>query len=304
MDWRPAALLLITVLMVPFSTAEPQFNIRKSCQADEVALFSLFSKTGGNVGQPGYYTWDVCGTGIEDADTRSSCNSDENSLISMYKKNDSHASTFTGYRWNVCATDINTSVKSSCTNDAIVSLHKKDDTHVAEPGHYSSQLCVNPVKSVDNVTLRMTTDSGQVYVSGDSAQEKTYTAFDLNYPYIVSDRPIGVVSYDEIVNVEYVNNSRDVFRVTQTGGSFLIPHTTGGLNSVRRRDNLVTDRELATHMSPSFGFQLEDQPTVKVALQPEQTVKGFSQTITRNVDIVVRNKGLQDGNLVIKFFED
>ncbi|MFB6214227.1 MAG: hypothetical protein ABEJ07_06755 [Candidatus Nanohaloarchaea archaeon] len=282
-------LLAALVLMVPAVSGAPSFSVKQSCDSGEEPLFSMYSRSGGNVAKPGYYKWQVCGEEVENSAIRTSCKEDERRVISMKTKTDSHASVYDTYHWKVCATDVNPSVAQSCSENPIVSLYSKDDSHAAEPGYFKWQVCPQTRKPPENVTLQMKMDASNVYVSGDPAQEKTYNPLELDYPYIASDQTTGIVSYGSLVSLEYEQKSRDVFRVTQDSGSFLIPNTGGGYQEIEDDQEQVVNRRFLNLLEPSFHYTIPEKPVVKVYMDMEDPVKGFTGTETGSIEIAVRN---------------
>ena len=85
-------LILFGILFSGPVSADLDFNIRESCQVDEESFFSMYDKKGGNIGEPNYFKWQVCGDDVEDVEIKDSCDYGENSIISMFQRNDSHAS--------------------------------------------------------------------------------------------------------------------------------------------------------------------------------------------------------------------
>ena len=271
-------------------SAELDFNIRQSCQSAEEPVFSMYSKEGGNIGMPGFYKWQVCGSGIEHAEIRDSCNQGENSIISMFEKNDSHASIDQSYRWDVCIPQVKTNLSQSCENP-VASMKSETDSHIAEPGHYTKNLCAS-FDQPENVSVQLELDAEEAYIDGSEAEERTYNTLELSYPYIVSGQPAGIVDYGELIQIEYANNSGDTFRVTQTteAASVLLPFTTGGHTEVEDEESEVVDRIFLNGASPSFGFAEIDEPTVKVRRKFENSVTGFEGVKRNNIELSIRNK--------------
>ncbi|MFB6208721.1 MAG: hypothetical protein ABEJ56_01130 [Candidatus Nanohaloarchaea archaeon] len=284
---------VLTVLMVftASGASAAEFSIREdSCGGGEENLFSMHNKSGGNVAEPGYFKWQVCADGIESSSFSKSCSGSLNSILSLHQKNDSHASIYESYRWQVCAS-IDASLNNSCASqDKIVTLAKKDDSHVAEPGELQYTLCAE-AETVDTVTLEMETDADSVYVDGESASETSYYSSELEYPYITSDQPAGIVSYGDVKSINYsTSGSTDIMRVKQSSGSFLVPNTQGGYEELEDEKDLVENRQLVKNIEPSFAFTMPDQATIRVIYGPDTNLIGFDRRLSDDVDLLARNR--------------
>ncbi|MFT4892332.1 MAG: hypothetical protein ACI8Z7_000099 [Candidatus Nanohaloarchaea archaeon] len=297
---RLPLIVSLIILFSGISSAQTaDFNIRDTCQDREEPLFSLYDREGGNIGEPGHFKWQVCGSGVEEVEIQESCESDMNSILSMYQRNDSHASTYQNYRLQVCAS-FTASINNSCQpENRIVSLAKQDNSHVAEPGEFSYQLCGSPQK-VETVTLEMTLDSeGQIYSDGQPVSEGYYTE-DAEFPYIVTDQPAGIVSYGSWNSINYTSQgSKDVLRVEQSEGGFLIPNTKEDYTAIESREDLVENQNFLQQVSPSFGFPQPEDPTVRVILDPEVKVDGFNRSLQGSISLYARHRADSDPEAVI-----
>lgn len=279
--------LLLLVFMISTVSGAPSFSIEEKCESGEETLFSMYSKTGGNIGTPGHYKWQVCAEDLRNSEIKLQCGESENSVISMYSRNDSHASIYGDYNWDVCVDYINIQVNQSCS-PSIFSMHSKTDSHVAEPGYYKWQVCPY-YGEPERITLEMETDAGEVYVDGEEAEERTYQPLELSYPYIATDQPLGIVSYGDLTNLSYVSGSSDVFQVTQTSGSFLVPFTQGGFTEIEEEQEEVNSRSFLEQYGASFGFYISDTPEIRVSRRFEREVHGFNTTESNYIELAVRN---------------
>lgn len=277
--------------MINPAAADLDFNIRQSCQSGEESLFSMYDKKGGNIGTPGYYKWQVCGEG-SGYTVKESCAENEGSVISMFQKNDSHASVDQTYRWDVCAPQVRAEVSQECDNP-MVSMHSLTDSHVAEPGYYKWQLCPY-LELPGNVSFELSFEpESEVYIDGEPAEERIYTPIEMAYPYIVSDQPLGLVSYGSLRELEYREGTpEDTFRVTQEAGSssVLLPSTSSGYGEVEDDEDEVVDRSFLDQNMANFGFSSSGTPLVKVRRKFDYTVTGFEDVESGSVEISVRNR--------------
>lgn len=293
-------LLVIGILITGSVSANLDFNIRESCNGDEETLFSMYSKSGGNIGEPGHFKWQMCGEGVEESEIKESCDYGETSLISMFKRNDSHASINEEYRWDVCAPLVQTNITRNCETP-IASVSSRTDTHLAEPDHFNLKLCAYAFEP-ENVSVEMKFNADNVYVDDIEAKERSYSPIELSYPYIVSDKPTGLVSYGEMKRLDYeTKGSTDIFRMIQSSNSasVLIPHTKGGHSEIEDEEEYMVDRSFSDLNSASFGFPSLDTPQVKSRAKFDYTVRGFEGTHTGQFDLSIRNAINNDNNVEI-----
>lgn len=289
---KAKALILIVFLMfVGPASADLNFSIRESCQSDEEPMISMHSKTGGNIGEPGHFKWQVCGNGVEEINIKDTCASGENSLISMFQRNDSHASINQEYRWDVCSSGFRTNLTQNCDNP-IASMESESDSHVAKPDYYSLKLCPSLAKP-ENTTIKLELDAANVYIDDSEAEERAYTPLELSYPYIVSDQPVGLVSFGKLVSLSYeTRGSTDIFRMTQSLGStsVLLPFTGDGYSDVEDDEEAVIDRSFLDDYGPSFGFSSLETPFVRVRATFDHSVEGFDNVEYGQTSLSIRNK--------------
>lgn len=292
--------VLVLVILFTGTSLATSFEVKDSCGPTEEPMFSIYSETGGNAGMPGYFDKQICAEGVSESGFYQSCPREMSPVLSFYQKNDSHVSTFQNYDWKLCATGINSSINSSCPEEnSIVSLKSKDDTHVAEPNYYGNRLCGKMEKPV-NISLEIKSDLGEVYVDGEKTGEGEYTATDLSYPYIVSDQPLGIVSYGEFSSLQYESGSKDSLKMTQERGTFLIPHTEEGHTEIDEEESLITGRRFLKLPEPAFGFESPENPVVRVRFVPNHPVIGFENSLRRNIELGVRNRLGSESALEIK----
>lgn len=142
----------------------------------------------------------------------------------------------------------------------------------------------------DNITLELKFNPDSVFVDDETAAQKTYTPAELEYPYIVSDQPLGIVSNSPIESLTYTKATEDIFLVTQRQGSFLLPFTQGGKKSIERREEEVVSREFLNLYNPGFGFETSTKPEVQVRYEFDEKVYGFNRTARGRIVLGVRNR--------------
>lgn len=304
---RKIRLVVLVLFAVSFlGTASAQeFNIRDSCNSREENLFSIYNQSGGHAAEPGHYDWQVCGSGVEKAELAETCDDDLNSILTLRQRENSHVSIYSNYDISVC-TSFDAQINSTCSSsNRIVSLAKLDDSHVGDPNAYDNILCAQS-SSVNTVTLKMKVDATDVYVDGQSASPGIYSGSSLDYPYIVSDKPVGIVGYGNTLSINYSDSgSRETFSMTQEGdGSFLIPNTEGGYSSVERREESVTSRSFLQQLSPSFAFRIPENPVVKVIYDPSINITGFEREERGTVNLYVRHRTDNNPEPVIEIGTD
>lgn len=144
---------------------------------------------------------------------------------------------------------------------------------------------------VENITLELEFSSGNdVYVDGQSVSEGFHKAENIDYAYIVSDQPVGIVSYGELNSINYsTEGSNDVFRVEQTESTFLVPNTGDSYIEIEDDEEGIEDRSFLNNYNPSFAFPELESPVVRVILDPIVETKGFEQRLKRSFDFYVRH---------------
>lgn len=282
-------LIVLVLIFLAGNVSAQEFNVKDQCGDREENMFSINDRSGGHAAEPGYYDTQVCASGVEEVELMETCSGSMNSILNLYQREDSHVSVYDEYRLSVCAS-FPAEVNSSCpTENRIVSVSQIDDAHVGEPGTYSYSLCAAE-STVDTVTLEMRLDAEETYVDGEPASEGSYTASSLDYPYIVSGQPAGIVSYSDAVTVDYsINNSQDVYSITQEGGSFLLPNTENGYQEIENRQNSISTRTFTEQLSPSFAYLIPDTPTVSVIYNPDINLTGFDRQQSGDINLYVRH---------------
>ena len=281
-------LIALVLIILSGNVSAQEFSIKDQCGDREENLFSIYDRSGGHAAEPGYFDTQVCASGVEEVELMETCSGGMNSILNLYQREDSHVSVYNEYRLSLCAS-FPAEVNSSCpTDNRIVSVSGIDNAHVAEPGEYSYSLCASQA-TVDTVTLEMKLDAEETYVDGDPASEGSYPASSLDYPYIVSGQPAGIVSYGDAVSIDYsIEDSEDVYSVTQEEGSFLLPNTENGYEEIESRQNFISTRTFTQQLSPSFAYLIPDTPTVRVIYNPDINLTGFDREQSGGVNLYVR----------------
>lgn len=293
-------LLFSLILAVPLVSGL-SVSIKSSCNSDEENMVSLNStSTGGHLGEPELYDDQVCVEGATELELKQTCGSTQSVLFSLYSRNNSHFSIFPDYRYNVCSEDLTASVKNSCPGNstAAFSVFSRDSSHAAALGVYGKTLCLSR-QAPKNITVQLTGLSGSFYADNQPISTgETLTL--VEYPYIVAEEngmTRGVVSYGDFVKLS--RPSTGTASLTQQSSSFLLPYFKGGHEELEDEQEQVMERRFLNLLSPSFTYPIPDNPYVRVILEPDQKVEGFRDTLRGSIEIQAKNKGLEDGQLVI-----
>lgn len=282
-------MLSVLLLILMGNVSAQEFNIRDQCGDREENMFSINDRSGGHAAEPGYYDNQVCASGVEEVELAETCPDGLSSIVNLYQEEDSHVSVYSQYRLKVCAS-FPAQINNSCpSSQRIVSMTQLDNAHVGEPGALEHQLCAEG-STVSTVTLEMELDAQDAYVDGEQASEGTYSSSTLEYPYIVSGDPVGIVGYSDPVSVSHSSDgSRKTFSVSQDGGTFLLPNTQGGYEEIENREENVIQRNLLEQLSPSFAYLIPDTPEVRVIYDPDINLTGFDRDQRGSVDLYVRH---------------
>ncbi|MDY6769711.1 MAG: hypothetical protein SVU88_01935 [Candidatus Nanohaloarchaea archaeon] len=262
---------------------DASFIIRnESCQADERALFSLSNRSNAHAGDPGYWGYDVCGTGFDQRHYTDVCATDETPILSFFgsQQTDTHLATDPGlFGFKLCTETLTLGVRNECpaSTTAIVSIYSESEGHIAEPGHYGTQLCGGFFESVStmlrfhfgpNTTVRINETANPAEGTyRDTAGRETW--------YIAADNEslvTGIVSGQETTTtaVGYDERGGDiVFNMTQERGraGTLLPFAQGDAGDIEERISLIAGGTFLDEINPNFGFALAEEMTVRLTLR-------------------------------------
>ncbi len=147
--------VLVLLLLIP-AAASLEFNLRDSCQGDEVVLFSISNTTNAHAAGPEFYQdytaslgrdgKQVCADEIENAQIAEECDDFSNPVLSFYNASSgvTHLSPVDERNdFVLCSRNLATSVWRDCPSGSppIVSIHGPIENHVARPGYYPYHVC-------------------------------------------------------------------------------------------------------------------------------------------------------------------
>jgi len=298
------AVLAALILVVPPTSALIDTEIRDGdigCQEDEEPVISLNSTEGGHAAEPGYFGKELCVRGDEYFELRQKCRNSEIRSFSLFDRDNSHLSMYSSYTYEVCSPRTSGYVDNTCDDGkAVLSVVSDNNTHVAEPGVLDKQLCLFQ-ETPENITVQLSGLDGSSYYADDEQISTGKTLRIVEYPYIVSDKPAGIISYGDFIKLS--RPSSDTVSLTQQASSFILPHTSGGVQAIESREDSINDRDFLQRISPSFNYMIPEQQTIRVILKPKQKIKGFTGTYQSH-EIKVENKGLDGEELVVNMEAD
>lgn len=152
---------------------------------------------------------------------------------------------------------------------------------------------------IENFTVELSTESEQVFVDGEEAEEGSYTASDISTPYIVTDEALGLVGFGEIPSINYIEEERSIFQVTQDSGPILVPNTREGYETIERRSSEIRDKNLLDNLNPNFGFSIPEQAVVQVAYSSDYLLSLDEDSLGSRENVEIEHKGLKDGEINI-----
>lgn len=273
-------------------------SVQSTCDVEYEPMLSLSDATGGHIGDEDYYNTKVCVSDVEYFEIKNQCGGDERSVLSVNSKENAHISMFDNeYNYELCTRRLETDVRSTCNANEtkILSVTKDNNTHAASPFHtdnaYTESICLKR-EPPENVTVSISGLSGNVYADGSSINAGESISPPAAYPYIVSDQPVGIVSYGGFQRLSRV--SSDTVSVTQEAGSgsYLLPFSREGYEEIEDEQTQINDRTFLNSVSPNFGFSSVEIPTVKVAYSPDQPIRGFDETLrTGRIELAITKLG-------------
>jgi hypothetical protein len=305
MEFRKISGLLLILVFVS-SAAALEVSVGSSCTTEEEPMISLNDTSGGPIAEPGYYDNKVCVSQAEYFEVQENCGKDGKTVFSMKERNNSNLSIYKNeYLYKVCTQRMVSKVRNSCKSNETkaLSVTSENNTQAAAPSYadstYSKSLCIRN-EIPENFTLELSGVSGPIYADGESINSGESITPPINYPYIVSDQPLGIVDYGSILRLSRPD-SNTISAVQETNsGSFIIPFTTGGQKEIEGAEENIANRRFLDLVSPNFGFKKLDTPIVKVRYNFPYKANGFENELSagRN-EFSIRNKGLQQDDLRI-----
>lgn len=302
-------LLILLSLFLSSTAAGLEVSVGDSCGSSE-PLVSLNDTEGGHIAEPDYYPNKVCVDGAETLNISLSCKKDQETLFTMDNITNSHLSIFENqYNYNMCSENLNAQIRESCTNGTkALSVTGDENTHASSPSYtedpYNQSLCLTGM-TVENVTLEMEGVSGDIYADGETINSGQFLYPPLEFPYIVNEEPLGIVSYGRTLKLS--RPFSDTVSITQEADSanFLLPFTSGGYEKVERQQNLIMDREFMQITSPGFRYDVSGDPLIRLVYTPRVDVEGFEDRIVNyNSKLRVRNLGLENEELIVEIKPD
>lgn len=271
---RKAFLLFVLGAAInPAAASTLDASIQESCAADYEPVISLSS--GGEAyshpAPPGFYRNEVCVRGMTEARIASSCTKNVGFYISSNASDNAHFSEFSTYRFPVCTSNVVTQIRDSCKDDQtpLFSVSGNTNAHVASPGFFDTQVC-GFYAAPQNITLSMEfnlTSSDTVYADDQEVlEERSYRLAE--YPYIVSEgggAVSGIVS-SSMVRLERGLGSRNRLVMENREGSFIVPFTEGGHDTIEDDQEKVLDETFMDQLEPSFSYFVPEQPLLRSVL--------------------------------------
>ncbi len=143
----------------------------------------------------------------------------------------------------------------------------------------------------DNVTLELRAPADRIFIDGaEVGNSDFYQDNSLDYGYISSGQPIGIIGLSNPLIAEYQNNSKDLFKITQSGGQFLVPFTRGGENSILRREEDLNQNDFLNLLEPSFGFPIPTQRRIRVTYRFQHPITSFRGDSSSIDSLAIQNK--------------
>jgi len=295
---------VVFLLFMAFSGLALDFSVRNSCTNSE-PMVSLNNTSGGTIGGPNYSENLVCADQVSYFEIRESCRSNENFILSMYDLNNSRISMYEEeYTYQLCAQNLGSAVRDSCRSNEVkaLSVTSENNTNVASPIYtdttYDMSLCITQRKP-QNVTLELSGISGNTYTEDGEIPVSDSISSPINYGYIIEEQPKGIVGYGSVIRIARPENS--ILSLTQTAdsGTFLLPFTKGGITEVQDKKNSIIENTFLNRISPSFGFEQNQDPKIKVRYVSPHQLQGFNEKIRWRSELSIKNTGLKADKLQI-----
>jgi len=238
------------------------FELRESCDPDEVSSLSLFKRNNSHVSTyDNEYLLHSCAKNLKTRfEPSNTCMDNETKILSLAKKNNSHAAAPT-------------------YTDSI----------------YDNSLCGRH-ESPDNVTLTLSGLDGNVEADGEQITTGETFSPPVDYPYIASENT-GILNYGEFLKLS--RPETDTVSMTQEDeGSFIIP-IIEEFSSIENREDEITEKKFIDMISPSFNHAIPENPLVKVVYRPDQNIESSNPEFANRGEIQIENKGIKKDELAI-----
>lgn len=281
-------------------------SVDNTCNEDFEPLVSIENTDGGSVAEPDYYSQNVCVDDIEYSQIRDSCTSSERVISYLDSSTGGNLSIYdTDYSYRLCAPDIKSAVRNSCGENEtkILSVESDHNTRAAAPSYsdtvYDQSLCLS-ISSPKNITLSISGLENNFYADGSQINTGEELTPPIDFPYISDDQPRGIVAYGEVIQISKVSTDTASMTLDSNTGSFLLPFTEGGYQEIEDERDEIIERNFLNMVSPNFGFEILNDPEVKIAYNSNRSLEGFSDRIGVNYnDLRIKNLGLRGNELKI-----
>ncbi|MFB6291828.1 MAG: hypothetical protein ABEI58_00365, partial [Candidatus Nanohaloarchaea archaeon] len=166
------------------------------------------------------------------------------------------------------------------------------------------------VSEIENVSIELRGNFQDVKVDDTQVTPGVFT--DVDFPYIVMENQSvmqGLLSYGSFKRARYsTSNGKDIISLTQgfTGQRILLVANNGTSEAIEDRQDEIQDNEFFNLAMASFTGTIPEQNEVMASISYDNIdLIGTNETITPggNVEIVVRNMGVKDGNVQVKITE-
>lgn len=277
---RKALLLLVLGLLAGSAGASSiDAVIQQDCPVDYEPVISMSNPDKGysNPAPPGFYSYDLCVQGVEEAKIADSCSRNTGFYLSENSTDNAHFSMFSSYKVPVCTSRMVTQVRDSCLDNqtALMSVSGETNAHVASPGFFDDQLC-GFFASPENITVEMEfnlTSSDQVYADDQEIGEQELRLAE--FPYVVSEGggvTAGMVA-PGMIRVERELDTRNRLVMERSEGTFLVPFTKGDHDNIEDDQEEILNGRFLSQLDASFSYFKPEEATVRTILASNVTVE-------------------------------
>lgn len=275
------------------------------CQADEREVFSMSDRTNAHAGNPGYYEYSVCSSGLDRVDYDDICTQIESPVLSFFGSGvpQTHVATDPAtFDYRLCSRALTVGIRDHCppTTSTIASVYSLNGSHVAEPGYYDHQLCGAEFR---NVTLAMEfhiSGSDDVYINTTENPDTGVYTRDRESGFISAEGDnltAGIVGGQNVLiqTIGYGETGTDhAFNMTQSRSrsiSYFVPFTTGDRFDLEDRRVLIVRNEFLNKINPNFAFEFAEELIIRLTVSLEridlvnnlELTQGFHTLVLENL---------------------
>ncbi len=273
---------MIILVLVPGAAANLDTSIAKDCDGAETLIsMATPDDTYSNPGPPNMYEWNVCVTGLDNAEISDSCDMNTGFYLSSENRA-AHLSAFSGYNKHVCTGQMETRISSGpkrSDESFLFTVSNKSNGHVAGKDVFKYNV-YGSYTSPQNVTVSMDfnlSSDDSVYFDGTEVESERSFTPPAGFPYMVSESDTFTSG---ILTTTFLESERSIdednvlsFTTEPEKSSFYVPFFAGNTRDIEEREDMIMEGIFMDQLSPGFSNVIPESPVVRVIYSPEKELR-------------------------------